>query len=75
MSLKSHFVADSDMHVMEPPDLWERYIDPEFRHAAPKGLADMKRDMRVIVKSRVLLKLALLKTSDPQLIQSYFELY
>ena len=26
-------------------------------------------------KSRVLLKLALLKTSDPQLIQSYFELY
>ena len=20
-------IADSDMHVMEPPDLWERYID------------------------------------------------
>jgi predicted TIM-barrel fold metal-dependent hydrolase len=56
MSLKNHFVADSDMHVMEPPDLWERYIDPEFRHVAPKGLSDMKRDMRVMVKSRVLLK-------------------
>ena len=24
-------VFDSDMHIMEPPDLWERYIDPEFR--------------------------------------------
>jgi len=24
-------IFDSDMHIMEPPDLWERYIDPEFR--------------------------------------------
>ncbi len=24
-------VFDSDMHIMEPPDLWERYIAPEFR--------------------------------------------
>ena len=22
-------VFDSDMHIMEPPDLWERYIDPQ----------------------------------------------
>jgi len=20
-------ILDSDMHIMEPPDLWERYID------------------------------------------------
>ena len=34
-------VLDSDMHVMEPPDLWERYIDPAFRDRAPvfKGAA------------------------------------
>ena len=31
-------VFDSDMHIMEPPDLWERYIDPEFRQMAPRGL-------------------------------------
>src|SRR5437879_10975874 len=31
-------VFDSDMHIMEPPDLWERYIDPEFRDMAPRGL-------------------------------------
>src|SRR5262245_57258805 len=23
--------VDSDMHVMEPPDLFERYLDPRFR--------------------------------------------
>ena len=26
-------VFDSDMHIMEPPDLWQRYIAPEFRVA------------------------------------------
>src|SRR5216684_1802936 len=24
--------VDSDMHIMEPPDLWERYLDPKFKH-------------------------------------------
>jgi predicted TIM-barrel fold metal-dependent hydrolase len=24
--------VDCDMHVMEPPDLLQRYLDPEFRH-------------------------------------------
>jgi uncharacterized protein len=50
-------VADSDMHVLEPPDLWQRYIAPEWRHIAPAGLSDMRRDMRVRVKSHVLLRL------------------
>jgi uncharacterized protein len=30
-------VFDSDMHIMEPPDLWQRYIAPEFREIAPVG--------------------------------------
>ena len=29
MALKDHVIADSDLHVMEPPDLWQRYIAPE----------------------------------------------
>jgi uncharacterized protein len=24
--------VDSDMHVMEPPDLFDRYLDPKYRH-------------------------------------------
>src|SRR3989442_4106252 len=50
-------VADSDMHVLEPPDLWQRYIDPAWRHAAPVGLTELRRDMRVKVKSHVLLRI------------------
>ncbi len=50
-------VADSDMHVLEPPDLWQRYIDPAFRHAAPVGLTELPRDMRVKVKSHIVLRL------------------
>ena len=48
--------ADSDMHVLEPPDLWQRYIAPEFAHAAPVGMTELRRDLRVKVKSEVLLK-------------------
>ncbi len=32
---KSGFkVFDSDMHIMEPPDLWERYIGHNFSERA-----------------------------------------
>ena len=24
-------VIDADAHILEPPDLWERYLDPAFR--------------------------------------------
>jgi len=41
-------VFDSDMHIMEPPDLWERYIAPEFRDIAPHGVtSENVRDLRV----------------------------
>ena len=57
MALKDHPIADSDLHVMEPADLWQRYLAPEYRHAAPVGLTELKRDMRVRVKNDVLLRL------------------
>jgi predicted TIM-barrel fold metal-dependent hydrolase len=47
-------IGDSDMHVFEPPDLWERYIDPAWRHAAPIGSREIERDMRVRVKDHML---------------------
>src|SRR4051812_16126135 len=41
-------VFDSDMHIMEPPDLWEKFIDPEFRSIAPRGITSENiRDLRV----------------------------
>jgi len=42
-------VMDSDMHIMEPPDLWERYLEPEFRSRAPRGLiTENVRDLRMV---------------------------
>jgi len=29
-------VIDSDGHICEPPDLWEQYMDPQFRKGCPK---------------------------------------
>ena len=31
-------VLDSDMHLMEPVDLWDRYIDAKFKADAPRGV-------------------------------------
>jgi len=30
-------VFDSDMRVLEPVDLWQRYLDRPRRHRAPRG--------------------------------------
>ena len=57
MGLRDHVICDSDLHVMEPPDLWERYIDPAYKHAAPRGLSEITRDMRVRVKNHVMLRM------------------
>jgi len=29
-------VIDADGHILEPPDLWERYIEPKFRAGCPR---------------------------------------
>ena len=58
-------VADCDMHIFEPPDLWQRYIAPRYRHAAPVGLTEMRRDMRVKVKSHVILRMGPVRPVDP----------
>ena len=42
-------VMDSDMHIVEPADLWERYIDPTFKDRAPRGLNRHPRDLGVQV--------------------------
>ena len=36
MSKRGYRIIDSDMHVMEPPDLWLRYIDDRFKDRAPR---------------------------------------
>src|ERR1043166_5820225 len=33
---KKYFVVSADCHVHEPLDLWERRIEPKFRHRIPR---------------------------------------
>lgn len=49
---------DVDMHVMEPGDLWAKYIDAEFADQAPKdaGAPGVVADLRIEVAGRVLPK-------------------
>ena len=35
---KSFPVFDADSHVVEPSDIWERYLDPEFRTLGRQAL-------------------------------------
>src|SRR2546422_10426264 len=44
---ESFKVLDSDIHIIEPPDLWQRYIDPAFRDRAPHGLTEDVGDLRL----------------------------
>src|SRR5262245_7127571 len=43
-------VMDSDMHVVEPPDLWQRYLEPRWRERAPVGSSHGPRDIGVLVQ-------------------------
>jgi hypothetical protein len=31
-------VFDTDQHVVEPPELWEKYLDPNFRVLGKQAL-------------------------------------
>ena len=45
-------VMDSDMHIMEPADLWQRYMEPAFKDRAPVGKSRFHRDLGVTVEGR-----------------------
>ena len=49
MAKQGYKILDSDMHIMEPPDLWERYIDKKFAARAPRGVISHNvRDLRMV---------------------------
>lgn len=47
-----HPVIDADGHVMEPADLWERYIDPAFRDSCLRVERDRLDGDRLIIEGR-----------------------
>ena len=47
-------VLDSDMHCMEPADLWTRYIDDAYKPFAPRGLQEYIADLRLVIDGKTL---------------------
>ena len=48
---RAYTVVDADGHILEPLDLWERYIDPAFRDRAPRIVKTTGKE-RLIVDGR-----------------------
>ena len=47
MAKGGYKIIDSDMHIMEPPDLWQRYTDKKYRDQAQVGVtSENVRDLR-----------------------------
>jgi predicted TIM-barrel fold metal-dependent hydrolase len=42
-------IMDSDMHLREPGDLWEKYMEPEWRDQAPKILSSPTRSSAMVL--------------------------
>jgi predicted TIM-barrel fold metal-dependent hydrolase len=41
---KGYRYIDSDSHVLEPPDIWDNYLEPAFRDRAPKTIVRYEGD-------------------------------
>src|SRR3954447_7507267 len=54
MAKQGFKMIDAEMHVMEPVDLWERYIDPEFAKRAPRRPSERRWDIRTLVEGEVM---------------------
>ena len=43
MAREGYFILDSDLHLMEPFDLWERYLEGPYKANAPHFFAAHRR--------------------------------
>jgi len=41
-------VFDSDLHIMEPVDLWQKYMDSKYVDQAPRGLNRHATDLSLV---------------------------
>ena len=51
---RAYNVVDADGHILEPLDLWDRYIDPEFRERRPRFVIDDNGKERLSVEGKLL---------------------
>src|SRR5438034_10667689 len=51
---RAYNVVDADGHILEPVDLWDTYIDPEFRERRPRFVIDDNGKERLSVEGKLL---------------------
>src|SRR5437764_620311 len=51
---RTYNVIDADGHVLEPVDIWDKYIDPAYRDRAPRLIVDTDGKERLLVEGPVL---------------------
>ena len=51
---RTYDVIDADGHVLEPVDLWDKYLDPGYRDRAPRMIIDTDGKERLLVERQVL---------------------
>ena len=50
---KEYFVVDCDRHIIEPPEAFTLYLDPEWKHMAPKPTTDNTGAPRLMIEGRL----------------------
>src|ERR1044071_2987147 len=45
MAREGFFILDSDLHMMEPDDLWARYLDEPYRQNPPRFFGGQKETL------------------------------
>lgn len=53
---KKTLIVDCDSHVLEPPDLWDRYLEPEFRDRSIRIYTDGDGHEKLAVDGQVVLQ-------------------
>jgi predicted TIM-barrel fold metal-dependent hydrolase len=52
---RTYSVIDADGHILEPVDIWDRYMDPAYRDRAPRLVVDPKDGKeRLLVEGKLL---------------------
>ncbi len=73
MAYAKPLVVDMDSHVMEPPDLWQNYLEPKYRHRAIRIERDADGVETLLVDDKVLLsgRLAALGGAEHDAVQAF----
>jgi len=51
---RAYNVIDADGHILEPLDLWDKYIDPAFHERRPRFTIDENGKERLTVEGKLL---------------------